>query len=184
MAEFDDKLSQILSNPEAMAQIARLAQSLNGPPQTGNAPPPVVNGNAPPSAGNGPVMGAAPGSSPGPPPNGAAPTPVGNENGPPTGAASPGPPSGGNGPPMDNPQPIGNGPPPAPGSPIGPPPDANSIAQFLPLLQELGGDSDARRLLYALRPYLRPRKQEKVEQALRLARLFRVGKKFLSQWEG
>ena len=164
MAEFDDKLSQILSNPEAMAQIARLAQSLNGPPP-GNAPPSVGNDNGPPTS-------AAP---PGPPPNG---------DGPPMDAAPPGPSSGGNGPPMDNPPPIGNGPPPAPGSPISPPPDANSIAQFLPLLQELGGDSDARRLLYALRPYLRPRKQEKVEQALRLARLFRVGKKFLSQWEG
>ncbi len=128
MAEFDDKLSRLLSNPDAMAQIARLAQSLNGPAP--DAPPP--NGDAPPDA---------------PPPN-------------------------------------GDGPPPGPGAAIGPPPDANSIAQFLPLLQELGGDSNARRLLYALRPYLRPRKQEKVEQALRLARLFRVGKKFLSQWEG
>ena len=62
--------------------------------------------------------------------------------------------------------------------------DGSTVAQFLPLLRELGGDSDARRLLYALRPYLRPRKQEKVEQALRFARLFRVGKKFLSHWEG
>ena len=195
MAEFDDKLSQILSNPEAMAQIARLAQSLNGPPP-------------------GPPMGAAPPSAPGPSPG---PPPVGNGNGPPTGAAPPGPPSGGNGPPPatppngNGPPPgpptngngppsgfppdgnappgpgspsAGNGPPPAPDSLPGPPPDGNAIAQFLPLLQELGGDSDARRLLYALRPYLRPHKREKVEQALRLARLFRVGKKFLSQWEG
>ena len=191
MAEFDDKLSQILSNPEAMAQIARLAQSLNGPPP-------------------GPPMGAAPPSAPGPSPG---PPPVGNGNGPPTGAAPPGPPSAsgatppnGNGPPPAPPPngngPLsgfppdgnappgpgspsaGNGPPPAPDSLPGPPPDGNAIAQFLPLLQELGGDSDARRLLYALRPYLRPHKREKVEQALRLARLFRVGKKFLSQWEG
>ena len=122
MAEFDEKLNRILSNPDAMAQIARLAQSLNGPPPDGNAPPPgpPPDGNAAPFAG----MGDAP------------------------------------------------------------TPDMNGIAPFLPLLQELGGDSDARRLLYALRPYLRPHKQEKVEQALRLARLFRVGKKFLSQWEG
>ena len=68
--------------------------------------------------------------------------------------------------------------------PPGVPPETNTVAQFLPLLQELGGDSNARRLLYALRPYLRPQKQEKVERALHLARLFRVGKKFLSQWEG
>ena len=45
MAEFDDKLNSILSNPEAMAQIAQLAQSLSsgaeggvgGSPQIGRA---------------------------------------------------------------------------------------------------------------------------------------------------
>ena len=160
MAEFDDKLNQILSNPDAMAQIARLAQSLNGPPPSGAAPP---VGNAPPS---------------GSPPSAGNPPPVGNV--PPTGNA---PPSSGS-PPMDAPPvppPLTGNPPPAPVPPDG---DGNSIAHFLPLLQELGGDSDARRLLYALRPYLRPQKQDKVERALRLARLFRVGKKFLSQWEG
>lgn len=111
MAELDEKLNQILSNPDAMAQIARLAQSLNA-----DAP-------APPDSVSSPAN---------------------------TPDASP---------------------------------DAGTVAQFLPLLQELGGDSDARRLLYALRPYLRPQKQEKVERALRFARLFRVGKRFLSQWE-
>ena len=45
MSEFEDKLNAILSNPEAMAQVAGLAQSLglNGPPQGGQAqgdPPP------------------------------------------------------------------------------------------------------------------------------------------------
>ncbi|MBQ9493362.1 MAG: hypothetical protein IJR54_06465 [Oscillibacter sp.] len=108
MAEFDDKLNRILSNPEAMAQIAQIAQSLNAP----DSPPP---------------------DSPPPPP---------------------------------------------------PEPDGGAVEQFLPLLRELGGDSNARQLLYALRPYLRPRKQEKVDRALHLARLFRVGKQFLSQWEG
>ena len=141
MAEFDDRLNQILSNPDAMAQIARLAQSLN-------APPPVSgNGNAPPAPGNGT-----------PPPSG---------NAPPSGTPPP---------PDAAPQVPDNAPPPLP--------DADTVAKFLPLLRDLGGDSDARRLLYALRPYLRPQKQEKVERALRLARLFRVGKRFLSQWEG
>jgi hypothetical protein len=48
-------------------------------------------------------------------------------------------------------------------------------------LQELGGsrDSNARQLLYALRPYLKKERQEKMERALQLARLFRVGKTFL-----
>ena len=56
----------------------------------------------------------------------------------------------------------------------------------MPLIQELGGqrDSNAKQLLYALRPYLKPERQEKVERALQLARLFHLGKKFLSEWEG
>ena len=121
MAEFDEKLNQILSNPDAMAQIARLAQSLNADAPPDNASSPAPSDTA------------------------------------------------------SSPAPDGNMPPNA---------DAGTVAQFLPLLQELGGDSDARRLLYALRPYLRPQKQEKVERALRFARLFRVGKRFLSQGEG
>ena len=142
MADFDEKLNQILSNPDAMAQIARLAQSLNGSPEasasaTESGVPPPASANAPPTRN---VSGAA-----------------------------------------DAFTPDASGPS-APFEAVTD--DGSSIAQFLPLLQELGGDSDARRLLYALRPYLRPQKQEKVERALHLARLFRVGKKFLSQWEG
>ena len=133
MAEFDERLNQILSNPDAMAQIARLAQSLN-------APPPVSGNESPP-------------------------------------------PAPGHGTPDAAPQVPDNGTPPLSGNPP-PLPDADTVAKFLPLLRDLGGDSDARRLLYALRPYLRPQKQEKVDRALHLARLFRVGKRFLSQWEG
>ena len=151
MADFDEKLNQILSNPDAMAQIARLAQSLNGSPEASasatesGVPPPSASGTADGLPRN--VSGAA------------------NRV---SGAADAFPPDA-----------------PGPSAPFDAvTDDGNSIAQFLPLLQELGGDSDARRLLYALRPYLRPQKQEKVERALHLARLFRVGKKFLSQWEG
>ena len=106
MAEFDDKLNSILSNPDAMAQIMQLAQSLSGGTGGNNA------ANAPP-----------------PPPS----------------------------------QPGGS----SPG-------------------WELGGarDSNARQLLYALRPYLKPERQEKVERALQLARLFHLGRKFLAGWEG
>ena len=48
--------------------------------------------------------------------------------------------------------------------------DMNTIARFLPLLQEMnrGGNDESTQLLYAL----------KVDSALRLARLFRVGKVF------
>ena len=64
--------------------------------------------------------------------------------------------------------------------------DPKLLMRLLPLIQELGGqrDSNARALLYALRPYLKPERQEKVERALQLARLFHIGKKFLSGWEG
>lgn len=60
------------------------------------------------------------------------------------------------------------------------------LTKLLPLIQELGSqnDSNARQLLYALRPYLKPERQEKIERALQLARLFHLGKKFLSGWEG
>ena len=64
--------------------------------------------------------------------------------------------------------------------------DPKLLAKLLPLIQELGDqqDSNARALLYALRPYLKPDRQEKVERALQLARLFHLGKKFLAEWGG
>ena len=142
VAEFDEKLNSILGNPDAMAQIMQLAQSLSGGAPTAEAPPP------PPSA---------------PPP----------------------------------PQPAFTPPPQqAPPAPVPAAPDLFSsltggldpklISKLVPLLQELGGqqDSNARALLYALRPYLKPERQEKVERALQLARLFHLGKKFLSEWGG
>lgn len=62
--------------------------------------------------------------------------------------------------------------------------DPKLVTKLLPLLQELGGqqDSNARQLLYALRPYLKADRQEKIERALQLARLFHLGKKFLAGW--
>lgn len=62
--------------------------------------------------------------------------------------------------------------------------DTQMISRFLPLLQEFGGqqDSNAKALLYALRPYLKPERQNKVERALQLARLFHMGKAFLAGW--
>lgn len=119
MAEFDDKLNSILSNPDAMSQIMQLAQSLSG----GDSPPP--------------------------PPQPAEPAP--------------------------NIASLFSG-----GI------DADLLLQLMPLLQELGGgqDSNARQLLYALRPYLKKERQENMERALQLARLFRVGKTFLKGREG
>ena len=131
MAEFDDKLNSILSNPDAMAQIMQLAQSLGGPPQGETA---------------------------------AAPAPQ-----PPPAPPSPPPPAGG-----------------SLLSALGGGLDPQLLSRLLPLVQELGGaqDSNARQLLYALRPYLKHDRQEKIERALQLARLFLVGKKLLKSWEG
>ncbi len=136
MAEFDDKLNSILSNPDAMSQIMRLAQSLGG----GDSAAPRSQQSQQPQ----------------------------------------------------QPQQSGWGQPPPPGGNNNPLStltgglDPGLLARLLPLIQELGGqrDSNARNLLYALRPYLRPERQEKVERALQLARLFHLGKKFLSGWEG
>ena len=136
MAEFEDQLNSLLSNPDAMAQIMQLAQSLGG-----SSPPPA---GSPPSE-------------------------------PPPASFSPGPPSGD----------------PSVGgdhllSSLTGGIDPTLMMKLLPLVQELGGqrDSNARQLLYALRPYLKPERQEKVERALQLARLFHIGRKFLKEWEG
>jgi len=126
MAEFDDKLNSILSNPEAMSQIMQLAQSFGGGAQPGGSPPPQQPSAPPPPMGGGGLSSLMGGL------------------------------------------------------------DPKLLSRLLPLIQELGGqrDSNARNLLYALRPYLRSDRQEKIERALQLARLFHLGKKFLSGWEG
>ena len=58
-------------------------------------------------------------------------------------------------------------------------------ASILPLLQELTRDtSQTTQLLYALRPFLKDGKQDKVERAARLARLITIGKRFLTEGGG
>ena len=130
VAEFDEKLNSILSNPDAMSQIMQLAQSLSGGQEQPSDPP-----------------------SPLPPP-----TPAPRQSAPAQDMLSS----------------LAGG------------LDPKLLTRLLPIIQELGGqqDSNARALLYALRPYLREDRQEKVERALQLARLFHLGKKFLTGWEG
>ena len=115
MADFNDQLNSILSNPDAMSQIMQLAQSISGEQQEPPPRPQAQPSEPPPSS------------------------------------------------PFDGFDPA-------------------LLAKFLPLAQELGSqtDSNARQLLYALRPYLKAERQEKVERALQLARLFHIGKRFLS----
>lgn len=117
MAELDEKLNALLSDPGSMARIMQLAQQLSG--------------------GSGGQQTAAP--SPPPP---AAPPAVPNI-------------------------------------------DPQLIARFLPLIQEFSRDnSQTTQLLYALRPFLKGGKQEKVERAARLARLICIGKRFLTEGGG
>ncbi len=132
MAEFDEKLNSILSDPAAMSQIMQLAQSLGGGSES-SPPPQQTPSQQPP-----PQQRAAPQSA-----------------------------SGGN-----------------PFSALGGGLDTQTIGRLLPLLQELGGqqDSNAKALLFALRPYLKQERQDKVERALQLARLFHIGKQFLAGW--
>jgi hypothetical protein len=126
MAEFDEKLNSILSNPDAMSQIMQLAQALSGDGQSSTSSPTPPPPAAPPSTGPDPFSSLL-------------------------GSADPG-----------------------------------LILKLLPLIQELGSqkNSNARQLLYALRPYLKEEKQSNIERALQLARMVHIGKKFLSNWEG
>ena len=142
MAELDDKINSLLSDPDSMAKIMQLAQSLSGgsgSPEPQQAPQGQWN-------------------PPQPPPPQTAPA-----------AFSAG--SGGGGDPLSS---LAGG------------LDPQLLMRLLPLVQELGSgqDTNARRLVYALRPYLKPERQDKVERALQLARLFHIGKKFLAGWGG
>lgn len=119
-----------------------------------------------------------------------------------------GPAGGGLSPPPQGPPPAGGSPSPGPspgsgGFPSGAPspplgggmPDLGALfggldpamlARLLPLAQELGGaqNSQAAALLFALQPYLKPERQANVPRALQLARLLRLGKRFLRDREG
>lgn len=146
MAEFDEKLNSLLSNPDAMAQIMQMAQSLSGGGQQEQAPPPPDPPAQQPKQNPGfswPAQGQQ--------------------------GQQPAAPGG-----MDMLSSLTGG------------MDPKLMMKLLPLIQELGRqqDSNARQLLYALRPYLKPERQEKIERALQLARLFHLGKKFLAGWEG
>ena len=127
MSEFEEKLNAFLSNPDAMAQVMNLAQSLNlggegGGAQDGEAgppPPPPDSGGGVNLAGLGDLLGGI---------------------------------------------------------------DPKLLQRLLPLVGELtgGGDDQRMQLLYALRPFLKPERRDKVERAARTARLIHVGKKLLA----
>lgn len=128
MSEFEDKLNAILSNPEAMAQVMGLAQSLSGsgafgdgqPQESASAQKDNHTDNAGSSFGNlGDLFSQI---------------------------------------------------------------DPKMIERLLPLIGELSrSDNDERmQLLYALRPFLKAERRDKVERAVKAAKLIHIGKKFLS----
>lgn len=156
MAEFDEKLNALLSNPESMAQIMQLAQTLSG--QSGAQPqqqPQQQQQSSPPP--QQPQQQPQQQQQPSPPPQ----QPFPMQNAPPAGKT-------------DTLSSLMGG------------LDPKLLTRLIPVIQELNNnrDSNAGRLLYALRPYLKPERQEKVERALQLARLIHIGKKFLTGWEG
>ena len=115
MAELEDKLNALLSDPAQMAQVMQLAQQLSG--SMGGTPLPPTQ-QPPPSTGLGGL-------------------------------------------------------------------DMASMTRFLPLLQELNSsNSQVTQLLYALQPFLKPEKQEKIQRAAKLARLIHVGKRALTEMGG
>ena len=120
MAEFDEKLNSLLSDPGAMSQIMQLAQSLSGGAE--QSVPPQGQPPSPPPAPKSPDLLSAL-----------------------TGGADPA-----------------------------------LLTRLLPLIQELGNqNSNARQLLYALRPFLKPERRDKVERAVKTARLIQEKKKLL-----
>lgn len=117
MSELENKLNTLLADPEAMAQVMSLAQSLQGqlggdaPQET--APPPPKEGLSELLGGFDPAL----------------------------------------------------------------------LTRLLPVVQQFNRreSSEAAALLYALRPFLRAERQEKVERAVQLARLFHLAKVFFTK---
>ena len=132
MSEWEEKLNTLLSDPDAMAQVMNMAQSLSqqmGQPGGVQSPPP-----------DGGAAGAAPSSSP---------PPQAGQMG-------------------DLSSLLGSI-------------DPGMIAKLLPVLTQLNrpesGETAA--FLRALRPFLKPERQDKVERAAQLARFIHLGKTLL-----
>ena len=123
MTDFEEKLNAILSNPEAMAQVASIAQSLGGgtTAQTTKEAPTTEKSHEHP-----------------PPPQDAFSSLLGQI-------------------------------------------DPTMLNKILPLIGQINTPQSGQReqLLYALRPYLKESRRDKIDQALRAARLLRIGKQFL-----
>lgn len=128
MSEFEEKLNAILSSPEAMAQVASLAQSLGGgqeaKPAQEASPPAVPVANQQPAANQQDGLGSLLGSL-----------------------------------------------------------DPSMLQKLLPLVGELNSprNSEREQLLHALAPFLKESRRSRVDQALKAARMIRLGKEFLGR---
>ena len=118
MSELENKLNELLSDPDAMAQIMQLAQSLGNTPQDKAEPESKPGAQDPASA----------------------------------------------------------------FSEITRTLDPALLSRLLPAIQELNRpeSSETSAFLYALRPFLRPERQEKVERAAQLAKLVHLAKVFFT----
>lgn len=134
MSELEDKLNTLLSDPDAMAQVMQLAQSLSGAQNAG-------------------------GSAPSPPP----PDPAGEAGG--------GIPSAGDVSALLSQLTGGL--------------DPQLLARLLPVLRQMDRpeSSETAALLYALRPFLREKRRDKVARAAQLAKLIHLAKLFLTTRE-
>ena len=133
MADFEEKLNQILSNPQAMEQIMSLANSIAGPPGRGGQESQEADSPAP-------------------------------EQGPPSSA------------PMGALGGLGD---------LLSGLDAGAMGKVMELFSvyQQQGDEKAQ-LLAALKPFLRPERQSRLEQAIRITRMSRVIRTALGMMQG
>ena len=122
MNDWEEKLNALLSDPEAMAQVVGMAQTLSQ--QFGGGAPQSAVQSEPPGGGN----------------------PLGM---------------------------LGNI-------------DPALLTRLIPVLQQLNRSesSEASAFLYALRPFLKPSRRDKVDRACQLARIIHLAKTFLTTQEG
>lgn len=122
MNEWEEKLNALLSDPDAMAQVVGMAQTLSQ--QFGSGAVPSAAQNEPSGGGN----------------------PLGK---------------------------LGNI-------------DPALLTRLIPVLQQMNRSesSEASAFLYALRPFLKPSRRDKVDRACQLARIIHLAKTFLTTQEG
>ena len=135
MSELEDKLNSLLSDPDAMAQVMQLAQSLSGGAANGGAAAP-----APPPPQSVPAGNAASG--------------AGDLN--------------------------------AMLSQLTGGLDPELLSRLLPVVSQMNRpeSSETSALLYALQPFLRDKRRDKVARAAQLAKLIHLAKVFLTTREG